>query len=217
MQLSDKAILWQGVPRPPELKRCDDSSLVVGRICTPTSSKWPVSLVPFYAELSRRVDSARWGKVSWEFVGCPEMLQSPLQQAVCGRASFYPAGWQARSRLWTWDILLHHQPDVTESFGRTVAEAMRVSCLPIVDDQGGFREQIDEETGFLCSHLDDFVEAFKIIADPSVRRARRVKSREHAERCFSLAAFRERLTDLLLAKPSSEQTRPRLRQMVTET
>ncbi|HSG70983.1 MAG TPA: hypothetical protein VLA12_11240, partial [Planctomycetaceae bacterium] len=127
-------VLHQAVPRPPRPAGCGESrnlrsSLVVGRICTPSLRKWPSELIPFYRELSERHPDVRW-----EFVGCPAELQSRLNEAVCGRATFLPASFEARSRYWNWDVLLYHHPTLTETFGRTVAEAMRAECVSVVDN-----------------------------------------------------------------------------------
>ena len=108
---------------------------MIGRICTPQQKKWPNDVDEFYGRLA---DS--YPQIRWEFIGCPTELQSRLSTVCHGRTTFLPAGWGARSRLWNWDALLYHNPQVTESFGRTVAEAMRAGCIPIVDDRGGFRE-----------------------------------------------------------------------------
>lgn len=172
--------------RPAPLPSAGD--LVVGRICTPQRRKWPAEIVPLYAELADAFPSVRW-----EFVGCPEPLQPPLKEACRDRATFFPASWRARSRFRTWDALLYHHPGLTESFGRTVAEAMRAGCIPVVDDRGGFREQVAPGCGFLCSDAAGFHAAVREVRSPSLRRATSRRCRRHAEREFSLRRFRQRL------------------------
>jgi len=191
---SPDAVLHQGVPRPipyagPDSRcRGADSRLVVGRICTPTVRKWPRVLVGFYQRLA-----ARCPNVEWEFVGCPPGMQSDLLTACRGRARFPAAGWQARCRLWTWDVLLYHHPDLTESFGRTVAESLRAGCVPVVDARGGFVEQVTPETGFLCNGDNEFAAALSMIQEAGRRLRMSAAALRHGDRCFSIRAFRERL------------------------
>ncbi len=184
------AVLYQAVPLPTERNgRFDTRSLrespVVGRLCTPTRRKWPVELVAFYAELAQRHP-----EVSWEFVGCPDTLQSPLNAACGGRAQFFPASWSARDRLWHWDALLYHHPTLTESFGRTAAEALRAGCIPIVDRRGGFIEQIAEGCGHLCTSIEEFSAALGTLDDHGQKLRQSRACRAHGDRWFSLERFR---------------------------
>ncbi len=175
MGMSPDDVLWQAVPQARHREglatfqiqgqdaglRGVDDGLVIGRICTPQAKKWPALLVPFYRCLAERFPTVRW-----EFVGCPLDLQAALALACGGRVRYWTAGWDRRSLLTTWDALLHHQPDLPESFGRTVAEGMRVGCVPIVDAQGGFVEQLDAGGGFLCREVEDFSAAIDALQSP---------------------------------------------------
>ena len=188
MGLSRASVLWQGVPEVSASRRSTTGELVVGRIATPVGSKWPGELVGFYGELAERCPGVRW-----EFVGCPPELRGKIKWAVDGRAVFYEASFEAREHIADWDVLLHHQPGVTESFGRTVAEGMLAGCVPVVDARGGFCEQVVDGTGLLCRDVESYAAALKMLGDREVRVGMRNAAREHAERAFSLAAFRERL------------------------
>lgn len=186
-------VLSQGVPRPVRPssfvdRRANRDGLLVGRICTPVSQKWPASIVPFYARLAEQFPN-----VAWEFVGCPRCRRPELEAACRGRARFFAANWQARRRLWEWDALLYHNPDVTESFGRTVAESLRAGCVPIVDARGGFVEQVTPATGFLCASTEEFAVSVARLQGSKFRRRMSNATREHGERRFSIRAFRERL------------------------
>jgi hypothetical protein len=189
-----EAVLHQGVPRPATgdesraAERDRDTRLVVVRICTPIARKWPKSLIGFYQRLAARCPS-----VEWEFVGCPTELQTDLRAACRGPVRFVTAGWQARRRLWRWDALLYHHPNLTESFGRTIAESLRAGCIPIVDARGGFIEQVTPETGFLCAGEDQFIAALSALGDPELRQRMSAAAQQHGDRCFSIRAFRERL------------------------
>ncbi len=151
-------------------------------------------LVPFYARLSQEHP-----QVAWVFVGCPPELAASLMTACQERARFHPAGWGARQRLWEWDALLYHHPTLAESFGRTAAEALRAGCIPIVDDRGGFREQVTACTGFCCGSVADFSRALETLRRVPKRRAWSRRGMARAEARFSLAAFRERFRRLLTA------------------
>ena len=190
-------VLYQPIPIPPkpELKASRNLSdrTVVGRFCTPSRQKWPIELLTFYESLARQHP-----EIDWEFVGAPECFQSQLRDACCGQASFHPSGFQARQHLWSWHGMIYHHPRLTESFGRTCAEAMRAGCVPVVDGRGGFTEQIDDaESGFLCRNLEDFHSAIDQLSDP-VRRIEMSKAAVHsAEQNFSLDTFYSQLRSLL--------------------
>ncbi len=186
-------VLWQGVPRPPrppEATRSNGDRLRVGRICTPTLRKWPSALIEFYTDLARQHPN-----VDWEYVGCPSEMVSSLRVACQGRATFHSAGWNARSHFWNWDALLYHHPTLTESFGRTVAEAARAGCLPIVDARGGFLEQLAQLPGRACGTREEFSAALHGCAATRLSDFSE-KAQAAANRHFSFAAFGTRLWSL---------------------
>ena len=189
------AVLWQGVPlpiAPVHARPRTQGRLRIGRICTPTVRKWPDLLPAFYSQLS-----AQHSHVDWEFVGCPMTMQSMLRSACDGRATFHPAGWQARSHVWHWDALLYHHPTLTESFGRTVAEAARAGCIPIVDDRGGLSEQCQVLSGRGCRTSSDFGNAITDLSDPEFRQRLSETIQWKANEHFSLASFGARLRSLI--------------------
>ena len=79
-------------------------------------------------------------------------------------------------------------------FFLSAAEAMRAGCIPIVDRRGGFIEQLEPSSGFLCDSLAEFDRAIETLLVPEVRQRLSLKCEEHADRHFSLTRFR---TDLL--------------------
>ncbi len=186
------SVLHQPVPRPLSIDGGGRiGPLTVGRICTPTAAKWPAELVDFYADLA-----GCHPDVAWEFVGCPTEMQTPLSIACRERAVFHDAGWQARTHLGRWDVLLYHNPRLAESFGRTVAEALRAGCVPVVDARGGFVEQVLPGTGFLCHDRADFRAALLELKDSRVRSRRSAEAAVSADARFSMAAFRKKLVAL---------------------
>ncbi len=198
------AVLWQGVPlpiAPVHARPRTQGRLRIGRICTPTARKWPDLLPAFYSQLS-----AQHPHVDWEFVGCPQAMQSILQTACCGRATFHSAGWQARSHVWDWDALLYHHPTLTESFGRTVAEAARAGCIPIVDDRGGFSEQCQVLGGRGCRTSTDFGDAITGLSAPEYRQRLSESIQQKANEYFSLTRFGARLRSLIDGLSQSSRT-----------
>ncbi len=185
------SVLWQGVPlpsRPSTPRQPPEGRLRIGRICTPTARKWPDSLPAFYSQLS-----IQHPDIDWEFVGCPTDMQTLLQSACSGRATFHPAHWQARSHFWNWDALLYHHPTLTESFGRTVAEAARAGCIPIVDNRGGFTEQLDVLGCRGCCTASEFSDAITELVDQEYRQRLAQSIRQKATEYFSHASFSTRL------------------------
>jgi len=191
-----KSVVWQGVPRPPQPaqpRRKIPGRLRIGRICTPSARKWPDCLPAFYTPLA-----SQHPHVDWDFVGCPPAMQPALYSACQGRATFLHAAWLARSHVWEWDALLYHHPTLTESFGRTLAEAARAGCIPIVDARGGFIEQLDVIGGRSCRTALDFSNAITDFADPESRLRLSKSVQQLANEQFSLSAFRKRLGSLIL-------------------
>jgi hypothetical protein len=179
-------VLWQAVPCPPAAMSGEHvpRKLTIGRICTPRRQKWPMLLIAFYAEVAQRFPD-----VCWEFVGCPSSLQPRLTDACQGRARFYSASWERRSLLGRWDAVLYHQPELPESFGRIVAEAMRAGCVPIVDRQGGFIEQLSAGGGWLCGSRAEFLQAVQQLHDPAARRHESGVARRIGHERWSLDRF----------------------------
>jgi hypothetical protein len=190
-------VLSQPVPIPPGAPGADsrflDDELTIGRICTPQPHKWPAEVIAFYRALA-----AAHADVRWEFVGCPFPLQPALRDACGGRAIFFPAGWQARCRYWSWQAMLYSHPTLAESFGRTVAEAMRAGCIPIVDRRGGFIEQIDHgRTGMLCNQIEEFSAAVDAVRDRGRRWEISRAARTAADARSSLRSFATAFEDVL--------------------
>ncbi len=195
-------VLYQAVTIPPrpilgDVRALRDG-LVVGRICTPTNRKWPAALIPFYGQLA-----ASFPQIDWEFVGCPPPLQALLLTACQGRARFHAAGWCARTQLWRWDALLYHHPELSESFGRVVAESLRSGCIPLVDAQGGFQEQFPADAGFLCATEAEFSQGLQQILDVGVRRRISRRAQTHGNEQFSLSRFQQDLLRLFKAAASA--------------
>lgn len=192
----ESQVLYQPVSTPPDADDLSETRALrerplIGRLCTPSQRKWPEEAVGFYAGLAKRFPD-----VDWEFVGCPASLEPKLADACGGNARFLPASWSARSRLRHWDAMLYHHPTLTESFGRTAAEAMRAGCIPIVDARGGFAEQVTAESGFLCNSKEEFGTAVAAMQDAGqrLRMSRACRVRGEA---FGLAGFRGAFLGLL--------------------
>jgi glycosyltransferase involved in cell wall biosynthesis len=190
-------LLYQPIPRPCneiQFNRELSDELIIGRLCTPILKKWPQALLPLYERLA-----GKFPEVSWEFVGTPEKLKAALLAACQGRCEFLSAGMDARHHFWRWQAMLYHHPTITESFGRTVAEAMRAGCIPIVDSRGGFLEQITHsESGFLCENIETFEAAIQAILDRNQRRKMSQQAIAVSNERFSLEAFYNQFRQLLI-------------------
>ena len=156
-------VLHQPISPPPMRDARRPETLTIGRLCTPHPNKWPPSLLGFYATLA-----GCHAGVLWEFVGCPGEMRDSLTKACHGRARFHdPSRW-ARSLLWNWHAMIY--TGGAETYGRTACEAQQAGCVPIVDDDGGFIEQVREGVdGFLCDSPEEFCEAVGSLVDPDVR------------------------------------------------
>ncbi|MFV0445865.1 MAG: glycosyltransferase [Planctomycetaceae bacterium] len=189
-------VLYQPVHGPFAGNGAADDALAgpftVGRICTPHRKKWPSELIPLYAHWAERHP-----QVTWEFVGCPADLQVRLHRACRSQAAFWPAEWSARRHLLRWNALLYHHPSLTETFGRTVAEALQASCIPIVDDRGGFREQLERGGGYLCRTMTDFDVALIDLQQAPQHNRLSQRAREIGHARFSGPAFATRFQQLL--------------------
>lgn len=190
----EEQVWWQPVPLPfrPKVirqpRRFATDDLVVGRLCTPGMKKYPREVLQVY-ELLNKIHP----HIRWEFVGAPVELRDALQNACGQRATFHPAGWARRELLWTWDVLLYSHPTLTETFGRTVAEAMRTGCVPIVDARGGFVEQLEDGGGVLCQNPQEFVVALTQASRPEVWEELSAMGRRIADERYSLGVFARRL------------------------
>lgn len=192
----DTELLYQPVPIPPEddlrsIRQFRDR-LTIGRICTPNTRKWPQQLIPFYETLSERFPN-----VQWEFVGAPEEIKQSVAHACRQRCRFFSAEFAARKYYWQWDALLYHHPSLAETFGRTVAEAMRAGCIPIVDARGGFLEQFEQQqAGFACKDVEEFSVAMTALLNEDHRHELSQNAMIHANQQFSLESFYQRFRQL---------------------
>lgn len=176
---------WSG-----ESLRTGGSVVRVGRICTPTERKWdlPESL-PYYDKLIEAFP----GRLRFEFVA-PLAKHFDIKTSVRGRIddTTYEPSIKARSLLKCWDVLFYVS-ELTETFGRTVREAQRSGCVPIVSMRGGFVEQVEGGAGFLVRNPDDAVQSFgKLLEDFPSKSA---YCKDVGDRKGSLAVWREQFLD----------------------
>lgn len=163
----DEFVLYQPVPKPAEMPLADHGGRnVFGRIATPGNRRKWDDAVDFYVALYEAIGEYQ-SRVAFEFIGCPDDVAAELHSILPCPTVFHKPSWEARSRLTAWDAMLYHS-DLEESYGRTVCEAQRAGCVPIVDRRGGFTEQIRHgETGFLCESIEQFADAIRSVASGS--------------------------------------------------
>ena len=188
--MDESTVLYQPVPRVKE-DRDDSGPVTVIRYCTPNTNKWPEGMEKLYEQILSGIDR---DKFYFLFVGCPDPIRKRLQ-AVSPKFGFMAASPLAVNLLGTADVLLYDGPE--ETYGRTVCEAQRAGCYPIMSSRGGFIEQIqDNKTGNLCSSAGDFVQAlnrFYKWKSESIRETLRLAGDSRG----SYSAFRKRFLSAL--------------------
>lgn len=188
--MDKSTVLYQPVPKAKE-ERDTEGPVTVIRYCTPNSTKWPEGMERLYETILSGIDR---DKFHFLFVGCPEPIMKRLQ-AVNPKFGFMKASPLAITLLGHADVLLYDGPE--ETYGRTVCEAQRSGCFPIVSRSGGFVEQIeDNKTGNLCSSAGDFVQAlsrFQKWKSPEIRETLRIAGDSRG----SYSNFRKRFLSAL--------------------
>lgn len=161
--LSCDDVLYQPVTIPPRVKdesydeRTKRYPFVIGRICTPNPNKWrKEDVIDLYHQIMEHREMFD-DKVGFHFVGASDPVKEELFKYP--NCLFSPPSFEARGYLHEWDCYLY-KSQLKETYGRVVKEAQRCGCVPIVSNQGGFREQIDSGvTGYLCDTEREFVSA----------------------------------------------------------
>lgn len=201
-------VLHQGVELPEPLPSDHHYRHVIGRICTPTRAKWPrAATIDFYTAAAYTFPAA-----TWHFVGCPDNLKPDLL-AACGNALFIDAHPQAKAWLHRWTATVYHNPHLTESFGRTCAEAMLAGCIPIVPPTGGFAEQIPNDPEHFpwrqtAPGIDKALDALHRVLNATDEQLEswRADATKHAA-TYALPAFRHRLNRAIKATIKAHATR----------
>jgi glycosyltransferase involved in cell wall biosynthesis len=85
-------------------------------------------------------------------------------------------------------------------------------CVPIVDDRGGFREQIDSgRDGYLCKSADDFSKAVdELLQSAEKLRDVRIAAQQDGILRGSLGAWRDRFVDELSVRLASAAACPHI-------
>ena len=192
--IDKEQVLYQPVPCPPNpekynrirIAELSSEVLIVGSICTANPRKWKES-VEIHDFLHREHP-----EIQWAFVGCPEGVVTDMILACGGKASFHDTSYGARNMMHFWDAMLHHSTSVTETYGRTVCEAQRTGCIPLVTDRGGFREQIiNGQDGFLCKDHEEFSLSLRLLKQHDRRKQMSEAAIRSADSRGSLKAWRE--------------------------
>ena len=178
MGMPEHSVLYQPVSVPPEVPETRMVSQGL-RICTPNPKKWQQQdILPYLSAL---------GEHTLSLVGAPE----GLTEHPCASGT-YPPSLDARSLLHTHGFLFYTSK-LPETYGRTVCEAQRAGCIPIVSRRGGFVEQIDNEDGpdygFLIDTPESLSEALRAYRENPEFWSEHVKKR--GDERGSLQAFRE--------------------------
>ncbi len=179
-------VLYQPVPLAPYAAVIGRHPGLVGRICTPHAGKWKEQdVLPVYRHLKETQPD-----LTYEFVGAPESIQGELWDLFGERVSFLRPSWKARERFNAWDMMIY-STSVTETYGRTVCEAQRAGCVPIVSRLGGFIEQVRHGVdGYLCDNVSDFSRAVISVLSGRIDRGRMI---ERGDARGSMRVFRDKI------------------------
>lgn len=180
--LKTDAILYQPVGTPPERPGGPRMhARLAGRIATPRKAKWDQE--EYWPHLQAAVKADPRLKV--EFVGHqqrPEEVDWLLPGHI---------GHEHRNRLSSWDYMIYTSR-LEESYGRTVCEAQRAGCVPVVSRRGGFVEQIQHGVdGFLVDSPEDVAEAIREMADDQRLAQLKAAARESGNKRGSLKTWRK--------------------------
>lgn len=192
--MDESTVLYQPVtiPERGDRKFKHGGGPLIVRIASPSPKKWRAA---DWKPHAKAVVQHTGGKIAT--VGWPKSVERDMWADKYGTA--YDPTLANRSILTSADILLYTSSTV-ESFGRTVREAQRCGCVPIVSRSGGFVEQIENEDGpdygFLIETPDDAVQAVSEYLKSPSWWAEHVKKRGEAE--GSLMVWRQRFLDRLL-------------------
>ncbi|MBU2562084.1 MAG: glycosyltransferase family 4 protein [Nanoarchaeota archaeon] len=89
-------------------------------------------------------------------------------------------------------------PSLLEHFGMTVVEAMSYGCVPIALNKGGYKESIDDETGFKVNTQEEVVKCIlKLVKNESLL-SNMSKSGIKRAKKFSLEKMQEKIDKLLI-------------------
>jgi len=163
----DGQVLYQPVTIPaPTIYSPRQGMFTVGRLCTPVASKWKAEEYLHHFRAVAKLENT-W----FEFVGCPKDIEPVVKEACQGRASFFPVAFSSRGHLRNWDVMLYTSSQ-TETFGRTVREAQRCGCVPVVSNHSGLAELVSGGYGFTTESPEESVSRVKMAlgnADLKVR------------------------------------------------
>lgn len=157
-------VLYQPVTRPKERFQRHKKGVVIGRLCTPTKEKWVLDEFLPHLVACKNIPG-----VWFDLVGCPEAIKSTVQTSLDHKVSFFPCSFSARSLFHTWGCMVYTASQ-HETFGRTVREAQRCGCVPIVSNHSGLAEQVRDGHGFAVSSPQDVYNAvIRSKEDPSLK------------------------------------------------
>lgn len=193
-------VIHQPVKRP--FKRNDRTFIgnaQVARMCTPNPEKWE-NIEPLYDAAFREFSQS----CTFWFIGATPSAKLSLSRLASDHgavAEFRDASTTVRSDLHWWDVLLYSSP-LTETYGRTVCEAQMCGCVPVVDNRGGFRDQIKHGyDGFLCNSIPEFMTAIDdVIYDRQRGFEMSQKAQISGSKRGSVAEWRNKFMNILKGK-----------------
>ena len=99
-------------------------------------------------------------------------------------------------------VVIHKtHADVKEAWSNAIGEVMAAGVPVVAEGEGGIQDQIVHgKTGFLCRDNDDFVHYCQLLyQDEDLYQQISSQAKLHAEKHFSLKAYRKRIEEHLLS------------------
>ena len=161
-------------------------NVVVGRLTNDNKDKFPLELMNILKEYGGKTEIVGGAKYYKEKPDNVEFLD------------FYAM--RPHQYMSRWDIFVY-RTNVSESWGRVIAEAM-ASRLPIVAEKKGAIPElvVDGETGFLCETDEEFVEKLKLLRKDKELRVQMGKAgRKRIKQICSENPFTKHIEPFLIA------------------
>lgn len=166
------------------LDRMESDRCVIGRVSNDNKAKFPIELKNILEEVGH----------PFLVVGAQKYWGSPSENSTYPPVNSQPVA----SLLQQMDIFVY-KTNLTETWGRTVTEAMASGLPVVVENRGGVAEQVrDGIDGFVCATDKEFIEKLRLLAsNPRLRFRMGKHARERAE-AFTKQNFKEQVEPFLL-------------------
>ncbi len=157
----------------------NSNEIVIGRLSRPDPAKFPTDFPESYESLG--LQNARFRVMGWT----EELFQKWPDHRFGQAWDLVPPLKESQvSFLHSLDLFIYELgPDLLESWGRTIVEAMLTGVVPLIQAGKGHLEElvVHGETGFVCESREDFGHYARLLErDRDLRRKLSVAARDYA-------------------------------------